>query len=254
MKRTLLLFVLFSQACLGQSELQPPTTHVKNTVKLKRFIVSVNIGASSPYAGFGTKDTANFFMTQKDSNKVRGFANVGVHASADAGYFITAHLGVEGKVVFNYNTIDMEKFNSFLVPHNHSPEVSFDGGYSIWQYMGGPFINFDTKDNTTICLKFMTGMLSINYPDFYITGPSNYFEIILPQVHTIAYSFTSDFEKRLSPLIGIKATIGYTGALVNYASFTYIYTGATSGRYSSPYPVSMSYGSLTFSAGLNFHL
>jgi hypothetical protein len=217
---------------------------------------------SVPLKDFGSKDTArNFMVIGPDSTNGKGFANLGFHGSATGGVYINPQFGFCAKIAYNENTFDGSTLNTII---NGNYTYSINSNYSIWQFMGGIFINLQTDKNSAFWFQAMVGDINANFPSFSIYNlPARQFppylswNFTLPNANDLAYMVSIGYEKALSRNIGFMVTLSYTGSELVYPSLTYNFTGPYTNLpqpYTQHTAVTMSFGSVDFGAGLIFHL
>jgi hypothetical protein len=268
MRRIVCALILFSSVCSAQDYYMPRVSHRpndgsrKDSSKKTATFISLDFGFSIPLRDFGNKDTArNFMIIGPDSTHAKGFANVGFHGSATGGIYITPTFGVCGKIGYNENTFDESTLNLLV---NGAYSYTINGNYSIWQFMGGFFGNFQTRKNSWVWIQAMGGVINANFPSFSIYNlPTNLFpqyiswNFTLPNATDFAYSLSIGYEISLSQNVSFLSTLTYTGSELVYPSLTYDLSGPYYNLpppYTQNTPVTMSFGSLDFSVGLLFHL
>jgi hypothetical protein len=258
MKRILFLLILFSSACMAQDYYyQPkpapytrPHSAYKDSLHQRMFFLSINAGLSVPLRDYGSKDTAhNFMIIGPDSTNGKGFANIGFHGCIKGGIFLGPNYGLVGKLGLNYNTFDASTLNTIINGYYY---YTINGGFSIWQFMGGAFANFKLEDNQSIWLEGMIGAVDANFPSFTVTIYNLAFNFDLQNATDFAWSLDMGYEKEITDNVSFVANITYTASELIYPTQTY--NKYYYGSYTQHTPVTMSFGSLDFSIGLLFHL
>ena len=243
--------ILFYSVCRAQDYYRPPVSHQPRH----------NNGwkDSVPMRDFGSRDTTrNFMIIGPDSTNGKGFANVGFHASANGGIFITPNFGVSLKIGYNENTFDDATLNLLI---NGRYDYTINNNYTIWQFMGGVFGNFPLGKKSSLWVNGMAGLINANFPSFSIYNMPNFpadvsWNFTLPNANDFAYSFSIAYEKPISENISFTGTVSYTGSELAYPSLSWSLTGPYTQLpiyYTQHYPVTMSFGTLDFAIGLLFH-
>lgn len=269
MRRLLCAFILLASVCNGQDYYMPPVNHHpghgnnwKDSIKKAAFFFSFDMGVSVPFKDYASRDTTrNFMIIGPDSTNGKGFANAGFHAGFSGGFFLTPNFGLCAKVAYNQNSFDETTLN-LLVNGNYS--YSINDNYSIWQFMGGIFGNFQTGKSSSVWLQGMIGLINANFPSFSIYNlPQNLFppylswNFTLSNASDFAWCVSASYEKAISENVSLLGTVCYTGSELVYPSLTYNLSGPYYNLpppYTQNTPVTMSFGSLDFSVGLLFHL
>ena len=232
---------------------QQPYRHLKDSLPKRMYFISVNAGVSVPDGGFGEKDTTGFFMipTNTDSTHAKGFANVGFHLNVKGGIYLSPTFGLLAKVGYSVHTYDANTLNNIINGYYY---YTVNGNYSIWQVMGGAFLNLPLNELTSIRLEGMLGGIYSNYPTASVSNSIETINFSLSNASDLAYSLSVSVEQVINDRTSFVAGITYTGATLSYPTATYTYTGLVTGTYYQRYPISMSYGTIDFSIGMLFHL
>lgn len=201
-----------------------------------------------------------------DSTNGKGFANVGYHGNMSFGAVLSpppgpVAFGICGKIGFDVNNFDEMTLNQLV---NGAYTYSVNGNYTIWQFMGGAFADFQLGRTTSVRIQGMAGLINANFPSFSIYNlpvppflPYLSWNFTLPDASDFAYSLSIDFEKGISKRTSIALTVSYTGAELSYPGLTYNFSGPYLGlppAYTQNTPVTMAYGSLDITIGILFHL
>jgi hypothetical protein len=169
---------------------------------------------------------------------------------------ITKNIGIVGKAALDINGVNDSLLDRevngagnpfFYIYH-------FNGNFKIWQCMAGAFLKFKLYRGAYVWMQFMGGYIFANYPSFTIidethtTAPLTY---SFQNSTSLGYSGSLSFEDMLCRNIGFAGALSYTATTFNYPAYTLTAGGTSSIQNTS---VTMSYGSIQVTAGLNFHL
>ncbi len=229
--------------------------HFKDSLQRKSFFFAFNAGLSVPLRSFGSKDTAADFMipTNSDSTHAKGFATVGFHIDAKAGYFLFPQFGLLAKISYNYNSFDANTLNNIINGYYY---YTVNGGYSIWQFMGGVFGNFQVSPVSSLWIEGMIGDIHANFPSFSVSDGYVTLTGRLADANNLAGSLSIGIDYTINDNVSFIGSLSYSGATLSYP--TSYYTGSGKGYVTSSYTqihaITMPYGNLDLSIGLIFKL
>ncbi len=233
MKRTLLLFVLFSQACLGQVT-NHPNTSAKDSVAKKHFFISINYGINLPTDNYGT--ATNTIA----SNQIQGYAKTGTHANVAGGVRVSGNISLLIKTGLDMNNSD-----------NPVTNTQYSGGFKIWHVLCGVSYEVAPSQYTLLRVYALAGYMVANYPETTINVMGITETDAFKNSNSLGYSMGIGFERKFNTTWGLAANLAYSASYLTYPYYNVSINGTIVSQSSA---ISMLYGSAEITVGLVLHL
>lgn len=252
MKKFLLAIILFSSVCNAQdtvSSAKKKHCHffnfLKDTIRKRHFFVSVNGGLGIPTLDYGKYNGTSSLLLLNNYSHAEGYAVNGLHTNFTTGYFLIPQLALVAKAGLDISSIDDRIFDKVY------PRYAFDGGFRIWQFMGGIITRFKIHKKTYVYAQEMAGIIYANFPTFSLSDTLGSYSIGLNNSISFACNFCVGFENVLTRTISWNYNFGYTFSEFKYPSRVFSVPGAS---FTYNQPVTMAYGSMQLTVGFLFHL
>jgi len=238
-----------------------------STKHIRKLSIGFSIGTNAPHARYAQSDSVAvpFISNVNDMNNINGYAKNGFHFNIYSTYMITQQFGAMLSIGGNFNSFDIltlniqayDQYAGNFFTSTPPPSFTISGSYYVGEYLIGPYFKFHIgPPNLSLELKVLLGVVTANYPT--LTYSYDYMGTIATQTETVkvgngfGYNISGGYMYTiLKGLIGLHLDVGYTGADINYPSYTTSSNGIST-AYDSP--KSMSLGILQFTLGGSIEL